>query len=138
MYSLEAGQAACGALLDAGRRPSSAPATRSPSAPSGPPAGRADVPGDVSVVGYDDSALMKYTDPPLTTVRQPIETMGRAAVDLLVSQIEGRHDGPGRAAVRARAGRARSTGPGELRPEPAVRLHQGLSNLALHSCESSA
>ena len=49
--------------------------------------GRA-VPADVSVVGFDDSAFMTCTDPPLTTVRQPIETMGQAAVDLLVSQIE--------------------------------------------------
>ncbi|WP_204300653.1 LacI family DNA-binding transcriptional regulator [Actinoplanes campanulatus] len=46
------------------------------------------VPGDVSVVGFDDSAFMTCTDPPLTTVRQPIETMGQAAVDLLVSQID--------------------------------------------------
>lgn len=45
------------------------------------------VPGDVSVIGYDDSALMNCTDPPLTTVRQPIDAMGRAAVDLLVAQI---------------------------------------------------
>ncbi|MEU4624039.1 LacI family DNA-binding transcriptional regulator [Actinoplanes sp. NPDC023801] len=49
--------------------------------------GRA-VPGDVSVVGFDDSAFMTCTDPPLTTVRQPIEMMGQAAVDLLVSQID--------------------------------------------------
>jgi DNA-binding LacI/PurR family transcriptional regulator len=47
------------------------------------------VPDDVSVIGFDDSALMTCTDPPLTTVRQPIETMGQAAVDLLVRQIEG-------------------------------------------------
>ena len=47
------------------------------------------VPGDVSVVGYDDSAFMNCIDPPLTTVRQPIEAMGRAAVELLVNQIEG-------------------------------------------------
>lgn len=47
------------------------------------------VPADVSVVGFDDSAFMTCTDPPLTTVRQPIETMGQAAVDLLVNQIEG-------------------------------------------------
>lgn len=47
------------------------------------------VPDDVSVVGYDDSALMNCTEPPLTTVRQPIEPMGRAAIDLLVSQISG-------------------------------------------------
>jgi len=46
------------------------------------------VPGDVSVVGYDDSAFMSCTDPPLTTVRQPIESMGKAAVALLVNQIE--------------------------------------------------
>jgi ABC-type sugar transport system substrate-binding protein len=48
-----------------------------------------EVPRDVSVVGFDDSALMTCTDPPLTTVRQPIEMMGQAAVDLLVNQIEG-------------------------------------------------
>jgi LacI family repressor for deo operon, udp, cdd, tsx, nupC, and nupG len=46
------------------------------------------VPADVSVVGFDDSAFMTCTDPPLTTVRQPIETMGQAAVDILVRQIE--------------------------------------------------
>jgi DNA-binding LacI/PurR family transcriptional regulator len=47
------------------------------------------VPEDVSVVGFDDSAIMTCTDPPLTTVRQPIEAMGQAAVDLLVSQMTG-------------------------------------------------
>jgi DNA-binding LacI/PurR family transcriptional regulator len=46
------------------------------------------VPADVSIVGYDDSAFMSCTDPPLTTVRQPIESMGRAAVALLLDQIE--------------------------------------------------
>jgi LacI family transcriptional regulator, repressor for deo operon, udp, cdd, tsx, nupC, and nupG len=46
------------------------------------------VPGDVSVVGYDDSAFMNCTDPPLTTVRQPIESMGKAAVALLANQME--------------------------------------------------
>ena len=46
------------------------------------------VPGDVSVVGYDDSAWLNCTDPPLTTVRQPIQSMGSAAVALLVNQME--------------------------------------------------
>jgi DNA-binding LacI/PurR family transcriptional regulator len=46
------------------------------------------VPGDVSVVGYDDSGWLNCTDPPLTTVRQPIESMGKAAVALLVNQME--------------------------------------------------
>ncbi|MFE5212768.1 LacI family DNA-binding transcriptional regulator [Streptomyces sp. NPDC056600] len=53
------------------------------------------VPKDVSVVGFDDSAFMTCTEPPLTTVRQPIEAMGRAAVDLLCAQIQGSHPGPG-------------------------------------------
>jgi DNA-binding LacI/PurR family transcriptional regulator len=47
------------------------------------------VPGDLSVVGYDDSAFMSCTSPPLTTVRQPLEAIGRAAVEMLVGQIEG-------------------------------------------------
>ncbi|MEU9132475.1 LacI family DNA-binding transcriptional regulator [Kitasatospora sp. NPDC048540] len=47
------------------------------------------VPEDVSVIGYDDSSFMMCTDPPLTTVRQPIEAMGRAAVELLVGEIAG-------------------------------------------------
>jgi len=47
------------------------------------------VPADLSVVGYDDSAFMSCTAPPLTTVRQPIEAIGRAAVDILAGQIEG-------------------------------------------------
>jgi DNA-binding LacI/PurR family transcriptional regulator len=47
------------------------------------------VPQDVSVVGYDDSAFMNCTDPPLTTVRQPLEAIGRAAVTMLVGQIDG-------------------------------------------------
>ncbi|MFE0462999.1 LacI family DNA-binding transcriptional regulator [Kitasatospora sp. NPDC058965] len=47
------------------------------------------VPEDVSVVGYDDSSFMMCTDPPLTTVRQPIDAMGRAVVDLLAGEISG-------------------------------------------------
>jgi len=47
------------------------------------------VPNDLSVIGYDDSAFMSCTDPPLTTVRQPIEAIGRAAVEMLAGQIEG-------------------------------------------------
>ncbi|SHL11290.1 LacI family DNA-binding transcriptional regulator [Actinacidiphila paucisporea] len=50
---------------------------------------RLSVPEDVSVIGYDDSSLMNCTEPPLTTVRQPIEAMGRAAVDLLAGEISG-------------------------------------------------
>jgi DNA-binding LacI/PurR family transcriptional regulator len=47
------------------------------------------VPADVAVVGFDDVPAAMIAQPPLTTIRQPIEAMGRAAVDLLVHQIEG-------------------------------------------------
>ena len=47
------------------------------------------VPADVSVVGFDDSPLIAFTDPPLTTVRQPALAMGEAAVDTLVAEIGG-------------------------------------------------
>jgi DNA-binding LacI/PurR family transcriptional regulator len=43
------------------------------------------------VVGYDDSALMGCVEPPLTTVRQPIEPMGRMVMELLTAQIAGEH-----------------------------------------------
>jgi LacI family transcriptional regulator, repressor for deo operon, udp, cdd, tsx, nupC, and nupG len=52
--------------------------------------GGGSVPEQVSVVGFDDSTFMTCVDPPLTTVRQPIEAMGQAAVALLVAQITGR------------------------------------------------
>ncbi|MFD9246096.1 LacI family DNA-binding transcriptional regulator, partial [Streptomyces sp. NPDC059556] len=53
------------------------------------------VPSQVSVVGFDDSAFMNCTEPPLSTVRQPIEAMGRAAVELLCAQIQGTQTDPG-------------------------------------------
>jgi len=90
VYSLESGQAATTRLLRTGvtgiicaSDPLALGAVRAVRR-----AGKR-VPDDVSVVGYDDSALMNCTDPPLTTVRQPIDAMGRAAIDLLVAQIAG-------------------------------------------------
>ena len=47
------------------------------------------VPAEVSVVGYDDSALIAFTDPPLTTVRQSVQAMGSAAVRALLDEIAG-------------------------------------------------
>jgi DNA-binding LacI/PurR family transcriptional regulator len=48
-----------------------------------------DVPADVSVVGYDDSPVIAFTDPPLTTVRQSVQAMGTAAVTGLIDEING-------------------------------------------------
>ena len=46
-----------------------------------------DVPGDVSVVGFDDIELAPYVTPPLTTIRQVTEEMGHWAVDTLIAMI---------------------------------------------------
>ncbi|MFJ4830803.1 LacI family DNA-binding transcriptional regulator [Streptomyces sp. NPDC088747] len=53
------------------------------------------VPEELSVVGFDDSALMSVVDPPLTTCRQPVAAMAEAAVTMLVEQIQGRQVTPG-------------------------------------------
>ena len=46
------------------------------------------IPDDVAVVGFDDSPLAATTQPPLSSVRQPIEEMGREMVRLLVESME--------------------------------------------------
>ncbi|WP_282692369.1 LacI family DNA-binding transcriptional regulator [Streptomyces sp. CC208A] len=45
------------------------------------------VPADVALVGVDDSAVARLMDPPLTSVRQPIEEMGRTMARLLLAEI---------------------------------------------------
>jgi DNA-binding LacI/PurR family transcriptional regulator len=47
------------------------------------------VPGDVAVTGFDDSITATSVDPPLTTVRQDLATMGAEMVRLLLEQLEG-------------------------------------------------
>ena len=46
------------------------------------------VPGDISVVGYDDIPEAEFSNPPLTTIRQPIVEVGAAAARLLITMIE--------------------------------------------------
>jgi len=48
------------------------------------------VPADLSVVGFDDLDVAQYTDPPLTTVHQPIREKGEAAVRLVLDGGRGR------------------------------------------------
>ncbi|MDN5796433.1 MAG: LacI family transcriptional regulator [Intrasporangium sp.] len=49
-----------------------------------------EVPRDFSVVGYDDSPLIAYTDPPLTTIRQSVVAMSEAAARALLDEIAGK------------------------------------------------
>jgi DNA-binding LacI/PurR family transcriptional regulator len=46
------------------------------------------VPQDVSIVGYDDIPEAEFSDPPLTTIRQPMQAVGKAAAHLLITLIE--------------------------------------------------
>ena len=50
-------------------------------------AGGLSVPGDVSVVGFDDDPLAEWLTPPLATVRQPFQEMGERAVRCLREQL---------------------------------------------------
>jgi DNA-binding LacI/PurR family transcriptional regulator len=47
------------------------------------------VPDGLSVVGFDDLFLSSYTDPPLTTIRQPKHEMGRQAAQILLELLAG-------------------------------------------------
>ena len=47
------------------------------------------VPGDLSVVGFDDIDVSRAATPRLTTVRQPLQEMGRTAVTMLMRQLDG-------------------------------------------------
>ena len=47
------------------------------------------IPCDLSVVGFDDLPLCQWVSPPLTTIRQPLEEMGRIAARTLFQQLDG-------------------------------------------------
>lgn len=46
------------------------------------------IPGDIAFVGFDDLPLSKLSDPPLTTIHQPIYEFGYRSVEILIDQIE--------------------------------------------------
>jgi DNA-binding LacI/PurR family transcriptional regulator len=52
------------------------------------------VPGDVAVVGFDDLHIAVHTDPPLTTVRQPIRGLGTEMAQMLLALLAGREANP--------------------------------------------
>jgi len=48
------------------------------------------VPDDISLVGFDDIPFAAYVDPPLTTIQQPKDEMGRLAVQMLLDLLNGK------------------------------------------------
>jgi DNA-binding LacI/PurR family transcriptional regulator len=96
-FTEEGGAAAMGRLLARPGRPVDAVFAASDLMAAGAlralrAAGRR-VPDDVAVVGFEDSAVARYAQPPLTTVRQPIEEMGRQATRLLLARVAGEPTG---------------------------------------------
>lgn len=64
--------AAIGVLLDSGRR----------------------IPEDVAIIGFDDTSVAMSVRPPLSTVRQPIEAMGKEMARLLLRRVDDPDDAP--------------------------------------------
>ena len=74
------------------------------------------VPADLSVVGFDDLPFSRWTGPPLTTVRQPLEGMGAAAAELVIGLAAGRAPGQQRIELATELTVRQSTAP----PAPAA------------------
>jgi DNA-binding LacI/PurR family transcriptional regulator len=73
---------------------------------------RIEVPRMMSIVGFDDIEFAAYTDPPLTTVHQPVRRKGELAVEILVAEIEDEApDRPVHSCLEARLIPRASSGP---------------------------
>lgn len=68
------------------------------------------VPGDISVTGYDDT-LAAILTPPLSSIAQPINELGRIAVEMALAAIEKPSAPPGKATLPTHFVRRSSTGP---------------------------
>lgn len=80
------------------------------------------VPEDISVVGFDDIQSAAYSNPALTTVRQPLQKMGEIAARTLLNRIENREPYVGEITVEpefvvrgSTAAARKSRKPGELK-----------------------
>jgi LacI family transcriptional regulator len=79
-----------------------------------------DVPGDLSVIGFDDTIVCRWTWPRLTTIRQPLFAMGQVAVERLLALAEDPELFAHPFQLETRLVERESTGPGPV-PESPVR-----------------
>ena len=90
-FKVEGGFDATARLLEQPDRPTAIFAFNDPMAIGAIRAARSRglrIPEDVSIVGFDDTTEAQFVTPALTTVRQPLAEMGRAAVDVLLGLLE--------------------------------------------------
>ena len=76
------------------------------------------VPADLSVAGFDDIDVSRATTPRLTTVRQPLQEMGRTAVTMLMRQLDGHAHEALSMELETRLVVRDSTGPAPGTPQP--------------------
>jgi LacI family transcriptional regulator len=91
-YTFESGQAAADRLLDLSPRPTAIFASNDEMAAAAMHAARRrgmEIPKDLSIIGFDDTAIASHIWPPMTTVHWPIITMGRSAALKLLTDFFG-------------------------------------------------
>jgi LacI family transcriptional regulator len=76
------------------------------------------VPNDVSVVGFDDTKMAPYSNPSLTTVRQPLLEMGEIAARSVLSQIKNSDEYVAEILIEPEFVVRKSTAPAPMRPAP--------------------
>ncbi len=75
-----------------------------------------DVPGDISVVGFDDTTSAAFSTPSLTTVHQPLFEMGQKGAQLLLERIDNKEmPNPGEISMAPTLSIRESTGPAKNR-----------------------
>lgn len=47
------------------------------------------IPGDISIIGFDDSEFAELLDPPLNTIAQPVHEIGKKAIEILLKIVKG-------------------------------------------------
>lgn len=89
-FSVEGGKRTAGKLLDQTERPTAIFACNDLLAIGAFQAAKErgiGIPDQLSIVGFDNTILATITDPPLTTIAQPIQAMGQQVIDLITQEI---------------------------------------------------
>jgi LacI family transcriptional regulator len=113
LFDYESGYSCAQKLLSSTPRPTAIFASNDPMAMGVLSAAhemKLDVPGELSVAGFDDAPFAEYAWPPLTTVRQPIMEVARLATDVLMQELQGRFEGDTEHCLKAELVHRASTG----------------------------